>query len=70
MKRIFQILGAFLSMWLVGGCAARVSAHRAIPRCGSAEAFVPSGCYSVLQGDKVEVRCPGQTSTYLCGKTN
>jgi hypothetical protein len=68
MRKIFKVAAAIFSMWLAGGCASRAAMHRAIPGCGSAQAFVPAGCYSIVQGEKIEVRCPGQTSTYHCGK--
>lgn len=55
-------------MWLAGGCSARSAIHRAIPNCISAQAYVPGECYSVVVAGKLEVRCPGSTTTYTCGK--
>ena len=68
MKKILKVAAAIFSMWLAGGCAAR-ALHRAIPGCGSGEAYVPRQCYSVVVAGKVEVRCPDSTTIYSCGKT-
>ena len=65
-KALLIVLFAII-VSVVFGCRIHVYGKAPIPNCEHSYAAVPKDCYSVVVGNKLEVRCPdGSTSTYSC----